>query len=135
MTKVVIDTNVFVSSYFGGYPASVIDLWKEAKIHICLCNEIIEEYVLVLARMGHANDAELEELVNVFRHGEQSIFTFKTPTISVCEDPDDNKFIETAVELKASYIISGDKHLLSLENYMGIRIVKAKEFVEIANSE
>ena len=28
MIKVVIDTNVFVSSFFGGNPRKVIDLWK-----------------------------------------------------------------------------------------------------------
>ncbi|MFH1025416.1 MAG: PIN domain-containing protein, partial [Nitrospirota bacterium] len=34
--RVVIDTNVFVSSLFGGNPRKVIDLWKEEKITLCL---------------------------------------------------------------------------------------------------
>ncbi|MBU7027439.1 MAG: hypothetical protein HXS48_10935 [Theionarchaea archaeon] len=39
-----------------------------------------------------------------------------------------------ADEGKADYIISGDRHLLSL-NYKGIKILTAKEFIELVNSE
>ena len=38
-------------------------------------------------------------------------------------------FIECAVALECSHIISGDKHLKSLKNYMGIKIVDPKEFL------
>ena len=30
--KVVLDTNIFVSSFFGGNPGEIIELWKEEKI-------------------------------------------------------------------------------------------------------
>jgi uncharacterized DUF497 family protein len=30
--RVVVGTNVFVSSFFGGYPRQVIDLWKRGKL-------------------------------------------------------------------------------------------------------
>jgi hypothetical protein len=47
----------------------------------------------------------------------------------VNEDPEDDKFIECAVALNAEVIISGDKALTGIENYMGIRIVTPKEFL------
>jgi predicted nucleic acid-binding protein len=43
--------------------------------------------------------------------------------------------LECAVEGEADYIISGDRHLLSLKEYKGIKILIAKEFVELINSE
>ena len=50
--------------------------------------------------------------------------------IDVCRDPDDNKFIECAVDAKALYIVSGDNDLLDIEEYDGIRIITAKEFCD-----
>lgn len=44
-------------------------------------------------------------------------------------DPSDNKFLECAVAGKADYIVSGDRHLLSIIEYNGIRIVDSGEFV------
>ena len=45
MIKVVIDTNVFISSFFGGNPKKIIDLWKKGEIKLCLSREIVNEYV------------------------------------------------------------------------------------------
>ena len=50
MIKVVIDTNVFVSSFFGGNPRKVIDLWKSGQIVLCLSKDIVGEYIDVLQR-------------------------------------------------------------------------------------
>ena len=59
-----------------------------------------------------------------------SIFSADTPMLDIVkDDPDDNKFIECAVALKCSYIISGDKHLKEIKNYMGIKILNPKEFL------
>ncbi|MEW6201083.1 MAG: putative toxin-antitoxin system toxin component, PIN family, partial [bacterium] len=41
--KVVIDTNVFVSSFFGGNPRRIIDLWSKGKITLCLSKDILDE--------------------------------------------------------------------------------------------
>ena len=45
MLKVVVDTNVFVSSFFGGISREIINYWKKGEITLCLSQEIIEEYV------------------------------------------------------------------------------------------
>jgi predicted nucleic acid-binding protein len=46
-------------------------------------------------------------------------------------DPDDDKFVECAVEGKARYIVSGDKHLLGLGSYQGIQVVPPAAFVTL----
>lgn len=50
--------------------------------------------------------------------------------VKVCRDPDDDKFISCAVDAKCFYIVSGDKDLLTLEEYEGIEIVTVAEFFE-----
>jgi putative PIN family toxin of toxin-antitoxin system len=50
---------------------------------------------------------------------------------AVAEDPDDNKYIEAAVEGLALFIVSGDRHLLSLKSYQDIRIVTPRVFLDL----
>ena len=46
----------------------------------------------------------------------------KTFTV-IKEDPEDDKFLECAVAGKADFIVSGDKHLLKLKEFHGIKII------------
>jgi uncharacterized protein len=130
--KIVLDTNVFVSSFFGGNPRKIVDLWKTGEITLCLSPTIIDEYIEVLKRLGLQNEKELEELLNLFARGFHVIFTAKTPKLVIVkDDPDDDKFIECAVALNAKYIITGDKALSSVQNYMGITILNPKDFLTV----
>lgn len=131
MLKVVIDTNVFVSSFFGGIPREIIDYWKVGKISIYLSQEIIEEYLEVLNRLGLKNKDEIHSLTRLFAEGYNSIFTAKTPALNIVQDdPDDNKFLECAVALESKIIISGDKHLKDIGKYIDIVIMSPREFVD-----
>jgi len=49
----------------------------------------------------------------------------------VKDDPQDNKFLECALEAKADLIVSGDKHLLKLKEYEGIPIVSSADFLKL----
>ncbi len=129
--KVVVDTNIFISSFFGGYPKKVIDLWKNGEITLCLSNAIVDEYMEVLGRMGLVGEKELNELLYLFRNGLHCIFTTKTPKLKISVDPDDDKFIEAAAALNAAYIVSGDKDLLEIIKYAGIPILKPRAFIEL----
>ena len=129
--RVVIDTNVFVSSFFGGTPRKIIDLWKNGDITLCLSRDILDEYVKVLQRIGLQDESELEELLSLFARGFNTLFTIKTPKIRVVkDDPDDDKFIECAVALKARVIVTGDKSIKALGEYMEIKILTPQEFLK-----
>lgn len=128
--KVVIDTNVFVSSFFGGNPKQIIDLWRNEEITLCLSHAILDEYIDVLGRIGMKNKAELEELLSLFSGGFNILFTTKTPKIYIVKnDPDDDKFIECAAALKADVVITGDKEVLAVKGYMSIRILTPQQFL------
>lgn len=134
MIRVVIDTNVFVSSFFGGNPRKIIDLWKNGSIVLCLSQEIIEEYLAVLNRLGLDNTKEISNLTRLFAEGYNSIFTAKTSKLEVVkEDVEDNKFLECAVALNSKIIVSGDKHLTSIRKYIDIVIMSPREFIECHN--
>jgi len=131
MIRVVIDTNVFVSSFFGGNPKKTIDLWKNEEIVLCLSKDILDEYIDVLQRVGLKDEDEIEELLSFFGKGFNILFTTNTPKIrAVKDDPEDDKFIECAVALKAGVIITGDKALRTMGEYMGIKILTPQEFLK-----
>ena len=93
--RVVLDTNVFISSFIGkSNPKKIIDLWKNGNITSCLSSEIIDEYIEVLLLLGLNREKEIEELLQLFSRGYYSIFTAKSKKLEiVIGDPDDNKFL------------------------------------------
>jgi putative PIN family toxin of toxin-antitoxin system len=134
--KVVIDTNVFISSFFGGNPRKIIDLWKKEKITLCLSKDILAEYIEVLGRIGLKHEQELQELLSLFAKSFNLLFISKTPQIkAVKAHPGDDKFIECAVALNADFIITGDKALAAVREYMGIKILTPQQFLKEISGE
>ena len=129
--RIVLDTNVFISGiFFSGPPSQILNAWKNTKIQIMLSQEILKEYQRVAVSLADKfttiDILPIIELVII--HG-QFIDT-KGFEVSVCDDPDDNKFIECAIASNNKIIVSGDKHLLKVSGFQGITVLKPREFVD-----
>ena len=123
MPRIVVDTNVLVSSLFGGKPREVMDLWRDGQFVLCLSDEIVAEYLEVLARFGNVRK-EAQEFLAVLSQSENAVFVTPGEHIqAVVADLEDNRFLECAVAAEAEMIVSGDRHLLSLGEFRGILIV------------
>ena len=132
--RVVVDINVFVSSFLNpeGKPRRIIDLWKRGDVILCISPEIIEEYILVLGRLVLEGEPELHELLELFRQKANMLYSTPVGDLEVVgADPADDKFIECALHARAGFIISGDRHLLDLGSYKGIRMVTPAEFLHL----
>jgi predicted nucleic acid-binding protein len=55
--------------------------------------------------------------------------------MGVCRDPNDDKYIECAIAAGAGYIISGDRDLLVLKEYGGVKIVNARDYLNIVEEK
>jgi len=129
--KIVLDTNVFISGiFFSGPPSQILQAWKNKKLRIILSQDIIDEYHRVVESLSSKYPTidifQIIELVTV--HG-QFVDTAELD-ITICEDPDDNKFIECAIAGDTKIIVSGDKHLLKITGYQGIAVFRPREFVD-----
>lgn len=51
-----------------------------------------------------------------------------------CADPDDDKYLAAAVEGRAAFVVSGDRALLAVTLYEGIRIVTPRTFLGLLPS-
>jgi putative PIN family toxin of toxin-antitoxin system len=127
--KIVIDTNIYISAIFwGGKPREIVDLGRDEKILIFTSSEIENEIAEKLRTKFRLDEDEIKNILLDF-----SIFTIPTEVSmnvdAVSEDPEDNKFIECALTCNADYLVSGDRHLLKIKEYAGIKILRASEFL------
>ena len=128
--RVVLDTNVFVSAALGGQIGIISAAWQANEFTLIMSNAILSEYIDVLSRPKLHLTPEVVSVV-VARAQRRAEFVTPTKAITAVEaDPTDNKFLEAALEGKADYVVSGDKHLLDLKTFRGIPILTAREFIE-----
>ncbi len=134
MDRVVLDTNIVVSALIGkGNPRRVLEIISLREAIVCLSSATFAEYVEVLSRPKFARYPEFSEsAVTTVRHlRSMSLFVKPTRRVQVCSDPDDDKFLEIALEVEASYLITGNKKHFPLESYKGVRIVSPAEFLRV----
>lgn len=128
--KIVVDTNVIISGiFFGGNPRRIVEAVVDGIIDAYATTEIIDEYAGIIDSMiemkqGRLNRSILSPLFSSLK------IIDRESQVDISRDPDDNKFIECAVDAKALYIVSGDYDLLDIYSYNGIEIITAKDFCE-----
>lgn len=127
--RILIDTNILISGlFFGGLPKKLLYELDE-KFNVCVNEKIVSEYNKQIERKIFNPKYKLnEELREKFFNSLQS-FEIKSD-LKICRDPDDDKFINCAIDAKAIYIVSGDNDLLTIKNFAGIEIVTAREFYD-----
>ena len=137
MLKIVLDTNIFVSSLLSkqGAPAQVVNAWRERGFLLCCSPAILSEVGRVLGysklRKKYAiTSAEVEELMELL-HKETLMTPGKVSIEPVIgDDTSDEIFLVCALEAGADLIVSGDRHLLELGAYEGIPILTVGAFLE-----
>jgi len=136
--RVVVDTNVLVSGLLGNEnsPSSqIIQAVRAQKIILVTSPVIIGEVESVINRDRIANLTRMsgEERAS-FIYGliQRSEVTAGNQLAKrVGRDVQDDKFLACAHEAKADYIVTGDKDLLTLKEYAGIKIIRPRDFVEL----
>jgi uncharacterized protein len=128
--KVVLDTNVLVSAlvFPGGVPEQVNRLAIEGGITLIASPPLLAELGRVLAeKFGWQDDYVRAALAQIVRIGE---IVEPVDRVSVIvDDPDDDRVLEAAQTAGAGFIVSGDRHLLSLRRWGEIAILSTAEFL------
>lgn len=127
--KVGVDSNTILSGYlFGGKPDEILHLGSKKKIQIITSSQILAECIEVLRKKFKADKRQILKFQKILNRASTSVEPRET-ILFVIRDPDDNKFVEAAVEGNCEYIVSGDKNLLDLKEYKDIKIVSSAEFI------
>ena len=129
--RIVLDTNVFVSGiFFSGPPYRILKAWRDGKVQLLVSPSILDEYRRIEAELTlQFGDVDLRPFLDLLTIQAEIVLAPGLLTV-IRDDPSDDKFLEAAVAGRASCIVSGDKHLLNLFEFQGIRILKPKDFVQ-----
>lgn len=129
--RIILDTNVFISGiFFSGPPLQILKAWEKQRLQIVLCQQILDEYQRVADELSSKYPlVDITPIIELLTIYGQFVDT-NGVDISICEDPDDDKFIECAIAGNFKIIVSGDAHLLKLTEYKGIKIIKPRNFIE-----
>jgi putative PIN family toxin of toxin-antitoxin system len=127
--RLVVDTNIFVSAALkeASWPAGTLR-WID-RYGGLLKSAITEQEVLAVLRRPRFAEkiapAFLDHVRGMFAAAE---LVRSAERFAVCRDPDDDKFLELAVNGNADVIVSGDADLLALDTFRGIPIITAAAF-------
>ena len=124
MLRIVLDTNVLVSAIITeGKSQDLLKLAIQRQFLLIKSKEIIDEFTQVLQRpkFGMTRREVIEAKNALMKIGKTIKVTSNRKVVK--EDPDDDIFINAALDGNADCIISGDPHLLNIANYKGIEIM------------
>ena len=130
--KIVIDSNIFVSSFFWkGNPRKIFDRVIDGFDELFITDDILDEIRKVLSKdKFDAKAKEIDDYIKIIENYSQKI-VLNDIIENVSRDIDDNKILKCGLEGNVGYIITGDKDLLVLKEYKSIKIINPKEYLEI----
>lgn len=130
--KVVFDTNIYISAIlFGGNPRTCFELARKQEIQLFTSKKILFEFS---GKLSGKFKWSKEEVIDVIEGLAKVVKVVepKNKVSVITKDPSDNIILECALEAKADFIITGDtKHILTLKKFKNIKIVTAKDFLDL----
>lgn len=137
--KVVFDVNILVSAIIApaGAPARALQAAIEEEWDIGGSAHIVQKLIEVLSRpkfSGRLSNAALNAFLLEYQH--YAVRVYPHPgTRGMTDDAEDDLVLGTAVTANADYLVTGDRGLLRIGEYRGVRIVGAAEFLELIHDE
>jgi putative PIN family toxin of toxin-antitoxin system len=131
--KIVIDTGTLISASFriGSIPSQAY-LKALREFSVCVSEATFTELETVMRRDKFNKYLSLEDRLSfVELYRKKSTWYKVTESVFDCRDPNDNKFLELALAVKAEIIVSSDEDLYILNPYRNIAILKPAEFLSL----
>ncbi len=125
--KIVLDTNVFISGvFFSDPPYQILKSWRNGNVQLVSLRKYLRVGKFLAERFLKIN---LDPIIKLIALKAELVLA---PNLSdpICDDPNDDKFLACALKSKNKLIISGDKHLLRVSGYRGIKIIRTRKFVD-----
>ncbi len=135
--RLVFDTNVLVSSILApnSIPAEVLN-WGENVGVILFSTDTLTELLSVLSRKKFAKYINSQDIEGLSQRIQATwCYVPIIQTVNLCRDEKDNKFIDLALNGRASHLIIGDNDLLILDSIQDISILNPRDFWSFINNK
>jgi len=127
--KAVFDTNVLLAAFLTeGVCAKLLTRARKQQCNLTTCPFILHEFERILAKKFSATKQEKDNALALITEAAQdNVHPSEAPT-GACRDKDDDNVLACALAAGADYIVTGDKDLLHLRTFRGIRIITPRDF-------
>lgn len=128
--KAVFDTNIFISALVipGSRAEQAMLRIIEGKDHVVISKAIIKE---LLTTLSQKFSRDREELAHVAVYlTEIGTTVYPKQKVSVLEDEPDNRILECALAGQADIVVTGDRAMLALAEYKGVKIITLAEYLK-----
>ncbi len=128
--KVVFDTNVFVSAltFRGGRGEQALRRILEGRDSLVLSKPILDELLRILATKFSGDREELARVAVYLAELAQMVDP--SERLDVLSDQPDNRILECAIAGGVDVIVTGDRSVLKLGDFRGVKIVSLREYLE-----
>ena len=127
--KVVFDTNTVVSAllFANGQLSWLREHWRSGEVTSLVSRPTVDELIRVLAYPKFKlNRTEIEALLADYLPFTSAVTVSPRPQSPKCSDPDDQMFINLAIEGQADTLVTGDRALLAMD--IGVTIERAANY-------
>ena len=131
--KVILDTNIWISFFFGRHFTQIADILRNDSVEIYVSDELISEIKEVALRpkfSGIISPAKLKSLLTVIDERCTKISDYSAIESEI-RDSKDLYLISMAEAIPADYLVTGDKDLLILIRQGKCRIITFSEFLNL----
>jgi len=128
--KVVFDTNIFISAFAipGGRAEEAYLLGLKGEFILYSSVPILTE---TAQKLREKSGWEEKKVIQFLRIITRLGVIIKTQShLHLLPDEPDNRVLECAEEAKADFVVTGDKHLLSLKHFQNTDIISLSEFLK-----
>ena len=128
--RVVFDINIFISGLV--IPKSLAEkaIFKiiEGKDSLLISKDIINEVLPVLSSKFERDREALSHVAVTLTEIAELVKPSKR--VKIFKDEPDNRILECAISGEADFLVTGDKEMLQLSEYKGVKIISLKEYLE-----
>jgi uncharacterized protein len=127
--KIVFDTNVLIAAFIA--QGVCHKLFEHCIVHhaVLVSEFILDELKEKFTNKFKFNDETINEVEILLRSRLEIVKPEKLEP-PVCRDLDDDNILAAALSGNCDCIVTGDKDLLVLENFKGIKILSPSDFAE-----
>jgi len=128
--KIIIDTNLWISLLIGKRLSEMRALCDSEIVRVYFCEELMMEFLRTTSRekiQKYVTEEHIKETINLI---ESSCIkaSIKNTAVSSIRDVNDLFLLSLADTVRADYILTGDKDLLTIQFHNQTKIVTYNEF-------
>lgn len=142
MIRAVLDTNVLASGFLRAHLPDnplgrLIRQWRAGSFTLVISNHILRELRDTFIHpyfLRNFSVAEAASTLSLLRSDAITVDTSGS-LVGVATHRHDDPVLETAVAGNAAYLVTGDQELLALGTFQGVKIVTARDFLDVLDRE